>query len=643
MPQDEVLLAGRAAAAVGDWAGARSLLGPLDSLEGLEPPDLDLLGWAHLFGADGGGAVGIWQRAFAAYMRDGQPRAAGMIALNLTLTHFARGAGSIGAAWLRQVSEHLGTDENAPEYAWPAWLEVLLSAEGGSDPAAALPAAQQAAGLARRLGNADAEALATLLVGQLQLAGGRLAEATAALDQVMVMATGGLLGPLATGFVFCGTVSSCTSAGDYQRAWEWTHEVARCSIGPPSRPDFPGDCRLHRAELLRLRGRWTDAELEVAAICADVESWSVGHAAEAYAELGELSRCRGDLDAAEVAFRRAAEHGSAVLPGGIELLLARGEVEQAAAGARTALASLTDPCARARMLPVALDAAIATADLAWADDLAGEQQRLTLSYPLPAHQARAALAVGTIALARGDGPAAAERLREAIALWRRCQAPYEVARTNVLLAAALAATGDPAGQATHLTTAYDEFVRLGAVADARRAAELLGRPVASERVSRALMFTDIEGSTQMLAELGDDAWLELLRWHDAALRQLFARHHGVEVHQKGGGDGFFVAFPSAAAGLDCAIEIQQRLEATPEGTVLVRIGVHWADVVHSSGDFSGRGVHEAARIAALGAGGEILTSVATLQAAGKDYRVRDSRAVELRGLPGVMEVASVSG
>ena len=116
------------------------------------------------------------------------------------------------------------------------------------------------------------------------------------IDPVMALAVGGCLGQFAAAWVYCGTISTCSSTVDVARAWEWTNEVGRCGLAGSS--DLPGDCRMHRAELLRIRGDWAKAELEMASVCDDLGTWGTGHLATAHHELGELSLRRGDLTAA---------------------------------------------------------------------------------------------------------------------------------------------------------------------------------------------------------------------------------------------------------------------------------------------------------------------------------------------------------
>lgn len=149
-----------------------------------------------------------------------------------------------------------------------------------------------------------------------------------------------------------------------------------------------------------------------------------------------------------------------------------------------------------------------------------------------------------------------------------------------------------------------------------------------------MMFTDIEGSTALLTQLGDEDWLAVLRRHDASLRSQFATHHG-EVYT-GTGDGFFVGFPSVDSAIACAIAIQGSVDE-----VNVRIGIHFAEANRDPGGISGRGVHEAARISALGSGGEVVASTSTLALATDEIPVRAIRTVELKGLPGSVEVATL--
>lgn len=168
----------------------------------------------------------------------------------------------------------------------------------------------------------------------------------------------------------------------------------------------------------------------------------------------------------------------------------------------------------------------------------------------------------------------------------------------------------------------------------------LARSAAPAQVERTFMFTDIARSTVLVEALGDSAWEALISWHDQTLRSLFTAHGGEEIHHTG--DGFFVAFPDQASALDCAVAIQRRLEEqrrTQGFAPEVRIGLHASAATRVERDFRGKGVHEAARIAGLADGGQILASGHTV--GGTRHPTGDPRTVELKGISEPIEVVSV--
>lgn len=162
--------------------------------------------------------------------------------------------------------------------------------------------------------------------------------------------------------------------------------------------------------------------------------------------------------------------------------------------------------------------------------------------------------------------------------------------------------------------------------------------------SVAILFSDIVGSTSLNEELGDQAWVKLLERHDRAVRRRVDAHDGHVVKTQG--DGFLVAFSRPEQAVRSAIEVQRAFDRgsrkgrTP---VAVRIGVHCGDVVHRDGDIFGRNVAQAARVAALADGGEILVSepVATAVERLDDVVLGETREVELRGLRGEHQLTLV--
>ena len=164
------------------------------------------------------------------------------------------------------------------------------------------------------------------------------------------------------------------------------------------------------------------------------------------------------------------------------------------------------------------------------------------------------------------------------------------------------------------------------------------RPAAAPDGTVTIMFSDIEGSTELNDRLGDLRWVELLRVHHAIVREQIAAHGGFEVKVQG--DGFMIAFPSARRGLECAVAIQKaiggRLGDHPEGPIRVRIGLHTGEAVRDESDFYGKNVVVAARITDRARGGEILASslVKQLTESAGDIRFEQEREVALEGLAG---------
>ncbi|CAB4765094.1 unannotated protein [freshwater metagenome] len=157
----------------------------------------------------------------------------------------------------------------------------------------------------------------------------------------------------------------------------------------------------------------------------------------------------------------------------------------------------------------------------------------------------------------------------------------------------------------------------------------------------SLLFSDIEDSTALNDRLGDKAWVRVLAAHDALVRASVDKRRGRIV--KSAGDGFMVAFRDPVSAVLAARGIQRslartldpRLRLTP---VRVRIGVHAGTAISRDGDYFGRNVAMAARVAGLADGGEVLVTEAvregTADSGDRRMRFEDAGTVELKGLPG---------
>jgi class 3 adenylate cyclase/ketosteroid isomerase-like protein len=151
-----------------------------------------------------------------------------------------------------------------------------------------------------------------------------------------------------------------------------------------------------------------------------------------------------------------------------------------------------------------------------------------------------------------------------------------------------------------------------------------------------IAFTDIVDSTLMLSRLGDQAWLDVLRRHNAIIEETTAAHGGTVVQTQG--DGSMLAFSSARRAVACAMAIQRQINLAFVGDsppIRVRIGLHTGDALQEGDQFFGTTVHCAARVASQASGGEILVSSLVRELlSGADVGFLESREVELKGLAG---------
>ena len=160
--------------------------------------------------------------------------------------------------------------------------------------------------LARRFGDRDTQMLALVAKGRALVKSGRVDQGLELIDEATAAALSGELDPYSTTLVYCMTISSCQDVGDLRRAAEWT-EAANRWCDRLDVTGFPGACRVHRAELMRMRGDLAAAEKVAIAACDELLDFERYITAGGYYEIGEIRRRLGDLPPAEAAERTSWE------------------------------------------------------------------------------------------------------------------------------------------------------------------------------------------------------------------------------------------------------------------------------------------------------------------------------------------------
>jgi DNA-binding CsgD family transcriptional regulator len=464
---------GRAASEASLWQDAFDALREADARGGLSAPDLEALGDAAWWLSQLPECISARERAVSMYMAAGDLRPAALVALRLFYTFSVRGDSPVAGAWLRRAARLLADEPQGVVHGHLRLAEArVLRSRGDSE--AELACAREAIALGRRFDDADLVALGQYVEGRLLVKLGEVDDGMAILDEAMLSAAQGELEPMATGQVYCNVIAACQELGDLRRAVEWTDALRSWTESQPASV-FPGLCRVHRAELMSLRGAWAEAEVEARKAGADLLEIMPSFAAEAFYEVGEVRRRTGDLAGAEVEFRRASELGHAPQPGLALVRLAQGKADVAAAAIRGALAEETNRLARAKLLAAWVEISVAADDLESARVAADELTDIARDYESLILQAVSACARGAVALAGGDEQAALRWLHLGWEMWHSLDCPFEAARACQLLGIASRALGDEDGAELALSGAKAVFEQLGASLELARTAALLGR------------------------------------------------------------------------------------------------------------------------------------------------------------------------
>lgn len=458
---------GREAYARRSWLDAYDLLTRAHERVALEAPDLGLLATcAFMLGHDDE-SVAWLERAHHRFLEDGETlravHSAAWIGLNLA----SRGEIGPATGWLGRAQRLLEPEGECVEQGY-LLLPGVFRHEAAGDFAAAAAVAEEAVRIAERFGDRDLFALAIQGQGYMLIKDGRVREGLALLDEGMVAVTAEELSPIVTGIVYCGVILACQEVYEVRRAREWTRALADWWALQPEMVAFTGRCLVHRAEVMQLDGAWRDA-LDEARRAGErfVETKNPAAGLARYRQ-GELLRLQGEFAAAEQAYKEASGFGWEPQPGLAQLRLAQGRADAAAAAIRRAEAATTLPLERARLLPAFVEIMVAVGEVESARRACRELGQLAGVYESAMLAALVAHAEGAVHLADGDPQAALVALRSAGETWLALEAPYEIARTRVLVGEACRLLGDEEAADLEHEAARSIFERLGAKPDLAR-------------------------------------------------------------------------------------------------------------------------------------------------------------------------------
>ncbi|HEX9363828.1 MAG TPA: LuxR C-terminal-related transcriptional regulator [Candidatus Dormibacteraeota bacterium] len=462
MPAD--LTRGRRAYDQRDWSTA------YEHLQGAEEPeDTQRLAVAAELTGHEQEAIDNLQRTHHAYLRRGDVALAVRWGANLVMALSRQGEMAQAAGWLARCRRMLDEAHQDSVEAGYLMVPTALQAVMQGDFRRASEMFADVIDLADRFEDPELGALGRLGRGQALMSTGQVATGLECFDECMVAVTSGELTPVIAGLVYCVVIDSCHSVFDLRRAHEWTDALDQWCQSQHGLVQYGGSCLVFRAQIKQLHGKWSEALAEAGVACQRLSEPKVQPAAgDAFYQLGELHRLRGDFAKAEEAFKRASQVGRAPQPGLALMRLAQGQVESAAAALRRERDESRAPAGRCAVLAAFVETMIAAGDLEAARDGASELASIAQALGAPYVRALAAYATGSVLLADGEHRPALQQLRSAWNLWRDLDAPYEGARTRLLIGVACRALGDQESAAMELDAARKTFEQLGAVIPAGR-------------------------------------------------------------------------------------------------------------------------------------------------------------------------------
>jgi len=358
----------------------------------------------------------------------------------------------------------------------------------------------------RTSGDRDLYALGLNNIGRARIRMGSVTPGIQALDEAMVAVVSSEVSPAAAGTVYCSLIEACEEIADLGRAQEWTGALTDWCGRQNGMVTFTGQCLSHRSAILRRRGDWAGAEAEARRACERFMRAAAHMVGRALYELGEVHRLRGDTAGAEDAYRRAREAGHEPQPGLALLRLSQGRIDAAAAALDRLLTERTDTVSRVPLLGPHVDVMLEALRIEDAHRSASELEAAAQTFGTSALEAESDRAVGAVMLARGDADSAIGRLRRARASWDRLSAPYEAARTQLLLSRACRALGDGETADSELEMARSTFERLGARPELSRI-PTDGRRSTHGLSSRELEVLRLVASGMTNQEIADELYL----------------------------------------------------------------------------------------------------------------------------------------
>ncbi len=637
---EEAVELGRTALGISAWQQAYESLKAVE--DQLPPEGLSLLSLTAYWTARTEESLAVGEAAYQAFVAIGDYLAAGRQALELGRDYSNSGESAVGAAWFSKAWRHLEGAKDCPEEALALYFKAVTSFDSG-DFDEARRVLEETVAVADRFGDSSLSARARMLQGITEVQAGNSELGVGLLGEASASVTAGAVDLKTAGVVMCNTIGTCWDIADFKGASEWTNNAKRW-FERNDIPGIPGICRVRRAEIMTLRGDWEKAESELHRAGEELERYEiVGYVAEVKYALGQIHLYRGDIDEAVSSFKEANQLGKEPVPGLALVAASQGNRDAAIATLKQALTAPDQRIPRSRVLLPLVELLVDAGEVDEARRVSVELEALADECKTGAMRAWADTAKASCLAADGKVADAVTLLDGADRIWEELKVPYEAAATRLRRGLLRRQLGDESGAQLDFEAAQATFERLGASPDLERINQIIGPETTPGLKPRAIMVTDIVGSTRVASAVGDQAWTKLLAWHDRTLVDCITKHHGQTIDRTG--DGYLATFEEVSAAIACAIQIQRALDQqrTDHGFApSVRIGIHTAEITEIDGSPAGAEVHRAARIGALATADEILISRQVSEVIEATHQVDDWRSEQIKGFDQPVDVGHLT-
>ncbi|HET8737415.1 MAG TPA: hypothetical protein VFM69_12525 [Pricia sp.] len=425
------------------WNDAFHQLSDADREARLNPKDLELLAVAAYLIGYISESNALWTRAHNEYLNNSNIERAVHCAFQMGFGLFHMGEIARATGWFARARTLL--DEGLSNCVEEGYLllPVALQSLSEDDAKKSLATFEQAGQIGDRFGDRDLMALTRLGRGQALVRLGETRAGTVLLDEAMAAVDSGEISPIFEGIIYCAAIETCHGIFDLGRAHQWTEAMSDWCDAHPQLVPFRGECLTRRSQIMQMHGQWSKA-IEEAFRGTEFLAKSISEPAtgEAFNQLGELFRLRGEFAQAEEAYRKAVRWGRIRNPGLALLRFAQGRINTAKKSIETAMMEATSLKARPRVLTAYIKIMLAANDLEAARQAADELTDIANRLNATLINAWAAKGVGAVLLYEGDTANGLIQMRRAWTIFEKLDAPYENALVRVLIGKAYHQLGD---------------------------------------------------------------------------------------------------------------------------------------------------------------------------------------------------------